>query len=107
MKNFLGEDFEGVISGVASFGFWVETVEHKCEGLVSINSLLEYDEFRHVETDYCLVGQRSGKKFRMGDKVTIKVVAANLTKRQLDYEWVVGEELGAEKEEKPKGKKKK
>jgi ribonuclease R len=93
MKNFLGEEFEGVISGVASFGFWVETIEHKCEGLVSINSLLEYDEFRHVETDYCLVGQRSGRKFRMGDKVWIKVVAANLTKRQLDYEWVVAAEL--------------
>ncbi len=98
MKNFLGDEFEGVISGVASFGFWVETVEHKCEGLVSVNSLLEYDEFRHVESDYCLVGQRSGKKFRMGDKVVIKVVAANLTKRQLDYEWVVAGEPAAEKD---------
>jgi ribonuclease R len=107
MKNYLGEEFEGVISGVASFGFWVETVEHKCEGLVSVNSLLEYDEFRHVESDYCLVGQRSGKKFRMGDKVWIKVVAANLTKRQLDYEWVVAGELGKEKEERHKTKKKK
>lgn len=103
MKNFLGEEFEGVISGVASFGFWVETVEHKCEGLVSVNSLLEYDEFRHVESDYCLVGMRSGRKFRMGDKVWIKVVAANLTKRQLDYEWVIAAELG---EDKPKNKKK-
>ena len=91
MQNFLGEEFEGVISGVASFGFWVETVEHKCEGLVTLNSLLDFDDFRHVESDYCLVGQRSGKKFRMGDKVWIKVVAANLTKRQLDYEWVVAD----------------
>ena len=107
MKNFLGEDFEGVISGVASFGFWVETVEHKCEGLISINSLLEYDEFRHVESDYCLVGQRSGKKFSMGDKVTIKVVAANLTKRQLDYEWVVADEVGGDRIAKEKGKKRK
>ncbi len=107
MKNYLGDEFEGVISGVASFGFWVETVEHKCEGLVSINSLLEYDEFRHVETDYCLVGQRSGKKFNMGDKVMIKVVAANLTKRQLDYEWVVKDELSAEKNGETKGKKRK
>ena len=107
MKNYLGEEFEGVISGVASFGFWVETVEHKCEGLVSVNSLLEYDEFRHVETDYCLVGQRSGKKFNMGDKVMIKVVAANLAKRQLDYEWVVAEELTPEKTGKEKSKKKK
>lgn len=89
MQGFLGEEFEGVISGVASFGFWVETVEHKCEGLVSINSLLEYDDFRHVESDYSLVGRRSGRQFRMGDKVTIRVVAANLAKRQLDYEWVI------------------
>jgi ribonuclease R len=92
MRGFLGEEFEGVISGVASFGFWVETVAHKCEGLVSVNSLLEYDEFRHAESDYCLVGMRSGRKFRMGDKVLIRVVAANLAKRQLDYEWVLTEE---------------
>ncbi len=100
MKNYLGEEFEGVISGVASFGFWVETVEHKCEGLVSVNSLLEYDEFRHIEEESALVGRRSGKKFRMGDKVWIKVIAANLTKRQLDYEWVIAGEISAEKEEK-------
>ena len=77
-----------MISGVARFGFWAETVAHKCEGLISINDLNDYDEFRHIESDYSLVGRRSGKKFRMGDKVTIRVVAANLDKRQLDYEWV-------------------
>jgi ribonuclease R len=102
MQNFLGDEFEGVISGVASFGFWVETVEHKCEGLVSINSLSEYDDFKHVESDYCLTGLRSGRQFRMGDKVWIKVVAANLTKRQLDYEWVVASGL---KEGKKRSKK--
>jgi ribonuclease R len=89
MSDKLGEEFDGVISGVASFGFWVETIEHKCEGLVSINSLFDYDDFRHIETDYCLVGRRSGRAFRMGDKVRIKLVAANLAKRQLDYEWVL------------------
>jgi ribonuclease R len=89
MQGFLGEEFDGVISGVASFGFWVETIEHKCEGLVSINSLLNYDDFRHVESEYSLVGRRSGRQFRMGDKVTIKVISANLSRRQLDYEWVI------------------
>jgi ribonuclease R len=89
MRNFIGEEFEGVISGVSGFGFWVETIEHKCEGLVSLTSLLEFDDFTLVEGDYSLVGRRSGRKFRMGDKVRIKVVAANLTKRQLDYEWVI------------------
>jgi ribonuclease R len=120
MKEFNGEEFEGVISGVAAFGFWVETIEHKCEGMVSITSLAEYDEFRLVETDYSLVGMRSGRRFRMGDRVRIKVISANLDKRQLDYEWVLtatldeGEE-GKEtagphhekQKQKPKRKKKK
>lgn len=106
MQDFLGEEFPGVISGVASFGFWVETIEHKCEGLVSINSLLEYDDFRLVESDYSLAGRRSGRQFRMGDKVTIKVVAANLAKRQLDYEWVIAAAVKEEKGlVKPKKKK--
>ena len=89
MRNYLGEEFEGVISGVSGYGFWVETVEHKCEGLVSMASLSEFDDFSLLEGDYSLVGRRSGRKFRMGDKVRIKVVAANLAKRQLDYEWVI------------------
>jgi ribonuclease R len=88
MKDYLGEEFEAVISGVARFGFWAETVAHKCEGLISINDLNNYDEFRLIESDYSLVGKRSGRKFRMGDKVMIKVVSANLERRQLDYQWV-------------------
>ncbi len=92
MQQYLGEEFEGIISGVASFGFFVETVLHKCEGMVTVNHLSEYDDFRLDEADYALVGLRTGKKFRMGDAVTIKVVAANLGKRQLDYEWVSGKE---------------
>ena len=100
MQNFLGEEFEGVISGVAAFGFWVETLEHKCEGLVSIASLSDYDDFRVVEGDYSLAGLRSGRKFRMGDKVRIKVVAANLSKRQLDYEWVIAAALHQDQKEK-------
>lgn len=89
MQDYVGGEFEGVISGVAAFGFWVETIAHKCEGLVSIQSLLDYDDFRLIETEYCLAGRRSGRTFRMGDKVWIRVIAANLGKRQLDYEWMV------------------
>ena len=97
MRQFIGDEFDAVISGVASFGFWAETVEHKCEGLVSILSLQDYDEFRHIEADYCLVGRRGGWKFRMGDKVRIKVISANLGKRQLDYEWILQSEDSAKK----------
>lgn len=97
LKEHLGETFEGVVSGVAGFGFWVETVAHKCEGLVSIISLSDYDDFRVIDGDYSLVGRRSGRTFRMGDRVWIRVVAANLEKRQLDYEWVI--DAGKEEEE--------
>ena len=112
LKSHVGETFEAVISGVSSFGFWAETVLHKCEGLVSVIGLSDYDDFRHVETDYSLVGRRTGKAFRMGDKVMIKVVAANLEKRQLDYEWVMhvkgeNEKEGNDNIKKPRGGKNK
>ncbi len=89
MLDKIGETFDGVISGVAGFGFWAETVAHKCEGLISINQLNTYDEFRYFEADYQLVGMRSGRKFRIGDQVRIKVISANLERRQIDYEWIM------------------
>ena len=88
MLDKVGEDMEGVISGVSSFGFWVETVKEKCEGLVNVKDLSEYDDFRHDADDYSLVGLRTGKKFRMGDTVQVKLVSANLEKRQLDFDWI-------------------
>ena len=56
--------------------------------MVSITMLKEHDDFEHSESDYALIGRRTRKKFTMGDKVRIQVVAANLDKRQLDYDWV-------------------
>jgi ribonuclease R len=92
MKDHLGEIFDAVISGVASFGFWAETIEHKCEGLVGLTALLDYDDFIYYDNEYALVGKRSGKTFTMGDTVQIKVISANLAKRQLDYEWILSAE---------------
>ncbi len=93
MQQFPGETFEAVISGVATFGFWAETVAHKCEGLVSLKDLNYYDDFRLVQSDYALTGYRTGRSFRMGDTITIRVVAANLERRQIDYEWVPEKEM--------------
>ena len=104
MKNYLGQEFDGIISGVASFGFFVETVLHKCEGMVTVRDLSDYDDFRLDEADYALVGMRTGQKFRMGDAVRIKVVAANLSKRQLDYEWVTEKVAGGSGELGKKGR---
>lgn len=88
MREHLGDDFEAVISGVSPFGFWAETIEHHCEGMVSTQSLSYMDNFEHVESEFMLRGVRTGKTFRMGDKITIKVINADLDKRQMDYEWI-------------------
>lgn len=104
MQQFVGETFDAIVSGVSKFGFWAETVDHLCEGMVSMASLAEYDSFKHSEADYALIGMRTGTKFTMGDKVRIQVVAANIEKRYLDYHWVKPEAPATPK--KTKGRKK-
>lgn len=94
MQQFLGEHFDGVVSGVAHFGFWVETVSTKCEGLVSLQSMNTRDEFRYDENEYALIGTYTGRKIRIGDKVKVQVAAASLEKRQLDYELIEEDENG-------------
>jgi ribonuclease R len=86
MQVYVGQKFAGVITGVTSFGLFVETIDQKCEGLVAMSYLLLTDNFEFIEAEYALVGSRSKKSYRMGDTVNILVVAANLEKRQLDYE---------------------
>jgi ribonuclease R len=87
MQKFVGDIFDAVISGVSTFGFWAETVEHKCEGLVSVADLSTAlkDEFTFLESDYALLGMHTGKRFRIGDKVKIQVISASLEKRQIDF----------------------
>jgi ribonuclease R len=85
MLQFVGEDFDAVISGVAVFGFWAETVEQKCEGLVGIQELIQFDDFSYLEGEHCLVGRGTGIRFQIGDTLRVKVLAASLDKRQIDY----------------------
>jgi len=85
MTAHVGEDFDAVVSGVSTFGFWAETVEHKCEGLVGMAELSDLDNFEYAEGEYALIGRHTGLSFRMGDKLRVRVLAANLDKRQIDY----------------------
>ncbi len=105
MSYRVGETYKGVISGVTHFCFWVETIEHKCEGLVSVKNLLDYDVFAFQADQYCLIGQRTKTKFTFGDTVEIIVAAANLDQRQLDYEVVMKPSLLTETISKKKRKK--
>jgi len=88
MQDFVGQDFEAVVSGVAAFGMWAETVAHKCEGMIGMADLQAFDDFVFMESDYCLVGQGTGIRFRIGDKIMVKVASANLDKRQIDFSLI-------------------
>lgn len=97
MQQFIGETFDAVISGVSSFGFWAETVAHKCEGLISIADLVDIDQFEFIESDYALLGLTTGVKFRIGDAVKIQVVATDLERRTIDFDLVtMGQQLPKE-----------
>lgn len=88
MQDYVGGEFDAVVSGVASFGFWAETVEHKCEGMVPMSDLYDIDEFVLMEGEYALIGRHTKMRFGVGDKVRVRVVATNLEKRQIDFSLV-------------------
>ncbi len=83
----VGQTFEGVISGVSKWGLFVELAENKCEGMVSLRNM-EDDYYYLDEENYCVIGQRSGNTYKLGDKVNVIVKRADLSKKQLDFELV-------------------
>ena len=88
MKDNVGKEFEGVISGVTQWGIYVEIIENKCEGMVPVRSISD-DFYEYDEAEFALIGERTRNRFTMGDTVRIKVVRANLMKKQLDFELVL------------------
>ncbi|MDP3016462.1 MAG: ribonuclease R [Deltaproteobacteria bacterium] len=84
MKGKTGEEFEGVVSSVTTFGFFVELREIFVEGLVRMTSLHD-DYYRYHEDKYCLVGERTHKRFRIGDPVKVKVERVDVERRHIDF----------------------
>lgn len=91
MADRMGQVFDAVISGVTEWGIYAEIIENKCEGMIPIRSL-GGDYFEFDEKNYCLIGQRTRKRYRLGDHVKVKVARCNLEKKQMDYELVSTDE---------------
>ncbi len=84
MRDKVGQEFGGVISGVAGFGFFVELSEIFVEGMVSVRDLKD-DYYVYDETHHQLIGERIGKIFRLGDLIEVKVASVNLDDRKIDF----------------------
>ena len=85
MKRHLGDEFDGVIGGVTSFGFFVEINDLLVEGLVRVRDLKD-DYYMYDEARYSLKGRNRGRTFRLGDPVHVRIVAVNPDDRNIDLE---------------------
>lgn len=104
MSRYLGEEFDGLISGVVAFGIFVEIPEFHIEGLVHISDL-DDDYYHFEEKAYRLKGQNTGQVYRLGDAVRIKVVKVDVSERILDF--ILVEKPHPRKEERRKKKEQK
>ena len=84
MRDKVGESFNGVISGVAGFGLFVELTEIFVEGLISVRDLKE-DYFIYDDVHHQLKGQRGGRIYRLGDLIKVKVASVNLDDRKIEF----------------------
>ncbi len=88
MEDHVGETFSGIISGLTEWGIYVELDDTKCEGMIPIRELLPADYYNYYEKEYCIRGERSGRVFSLGDRLTVRVERADLAKKQLDFALV-------------------
>lgn len=88
MQDKLGEEFDGFISGVTSFGIFVE-LDNTVEGLITMTNLTD-DYYDYEEKNYRLVGQRTRRIFRLGDPIRIKIARANAEDRKVEFMPVEG-----------------
>ncbi len=96
MQDKLGEEFEGIITGVTGFGVFVALKDIFVEGLVHVTSLTNdyyhFDAVRHQ-----LIGERSGVRFQLGDPLKVRVISVNLDERKIDFELVTAPKPGRKK----------
>jgi ribonuclease R len=83
MEQFVGDEFEGVISGVTEWGFFVE-LPNTVEGLVRVTELRD-DFYQFYEDTYELVGEATGRRYKLGQKITVRLIAADRLMRTIDF----------------------
>ncbi len=100
MLDKIGEEFEGIISSVTSFGMFVE-LNNSIEGLIHVSYLTD-DYYYFHEKQYALIGERTGKIFRLGDQVEVRVINVNMDEHTVDFELVDMKETKRSKVARPK-----
>ena len=80
----IGQEFDGLISGVSKWGIYVQIEGNKCEGMVRLQDL--DDDFYYLDEDnYQVIGSRHGQQYKLGDKVRIMIKRIDLSRKQMDF----------------------
>ena len=93
MIDKVGQQFQGTISSITSFGLFVE-LDNTIEGLVRLSSM-DDDYYNYNERAICLIGERTKKIYRIGDKVNVQLIKASTEARQIDF-IIIDENEGSE-----------
>jgi ribonuclease R len=83
MTDKVGDEFQGYVTGVSAFGLYIELIEHFVEGMVHVSTMAD-DYYRFVERAHVLRGEKSGRVYRLGDRVDVQVIRVDLERRQID-----------------------
>ncbi|MDO8471199.1 MAG: ribonuclease R [bacterium] len=87
MQEHIGEEFDAIISGVSEWGIYVEEINTKAEGMVKLRDMKD-DFYELNEKLYAIVGKKTGKKYSLGDKIRVKLVASDPERKTLDFQFV-------------------
>ena len=85
MSERIGEVFEGVISGITKWGIYVE-LPNTIEGLIHVTNMYD-DHYNYIEDTYEMVGEHTGKTYKLGQTVMVRVIGANRLERTIDFEF--------------------
>ncbi|MCX6188054.1 MAG: ribonuclease R [Bacteroidetes bacterium] len=85
LQKLIGSTHEAIISGTTEWGMYAEIVANKCEGMIRLSSLHD-DQYTYDEQHFMVIGNRTKKSYKIGDKIQIKIMAADPIRRQADFE---------------------
>lgn len=85
MSSRIGEEFDGVISGVTDFGLFVQLSDTLTEGLVPIRTIQPHDYMQYDEDNFCLIAARSGKTYTLSDNVRVRVERVDVERKKIDF----------------------
>lgn len=84
MQRHVGDEFEGIISGVINYGIFVELNDILVEGMIHVRNM-DDDYYEYDQKNYTLIGRRTGRRLRLGDSISVKVLSVNPENREIDF----------------------